>query len=105
MKWNFDISVANAQAAVTAMNDHFGNLWDKFGEGLGKTILKFNVWQKAFDYIIDLTKQMVKESRELIAISTKYDIPIARMGEFQQMARLTGQSVGQLARTLPTELS
>jgi hypothetical protein len=65
---------------------------------LGESISKWNIWQKMFDEILNVTKQLVKESRELLAISTRYDIPIEKMGELQMMAQMTGQSVGQVAR-------
>jgi len=65
---------------------------------MGANIQKFNIWEKMLDYATEATKKLISESRELIAISTKYDIPIKRMGEFQMMAQVAGQSLGQVAR-------
>lgn len=98
MIWNFDISVASAQAGLAALNGSFNNMWSNFGKGIGDSISKFNAWKMAFDYLKNLTKELINESRDLIATSIKYDIPISRMGEMQVMAQMTGQSVGQLAR-------
>ena len=98
MIWNFVFNAANASRALTQLGGHYGQLFDKMTGGIGDAISKWNVWQKMFDYVIDLTKEMIKESRELIAVSTKYDIPIKKMGELQMMAQAAGQSLGQVAR-------
>jgi hypothetical protein len=98
MIWNFVFNAANASRALTQLGGHYGQLFDKMTGGIGDAISKWNVWQKMFDYVIDLTKEMIKESRELIAVSTKYDIPIKKMGELQMMAQSAGQSLGQVGR-------
>lgn len=98
MIWNFVFNAANAQRALTSLGSHYSNLFDQMTGRLGETISKWNVWQKMFDYMVGLTKEMINESRELIAVSTKYDIPIKKMGEFQMMAQSAGQSLGQVAR-------
>lgn len=98
MIWNFGISVANAMAGLQRLNGAFDTMWSNFGKGIGDSISKFNAWKMAFDYLKQLTKQLINESRDLIATSTKYDIPISKMGGMQVMAEMTGQSVGQLAR-------
>jgi hypothetical protein len=98
MIWNFVFNAANAQRALTSLGSHYSQLFDQMTGRLGDTISKWNVWQKMFDYMVGLTKELINESRELIAISTKYDIPIKKMGEFQMMAQAAGQSLGQVAR-------
>ena len=100
MNWNFDINAANAQKVLQDLGKHYSDLYDQMVGKMGDSIKKWNVWQKIVDYMINLTKQLVDESRELIAISTKYDIPIKKMGEFQMVAQATGQSLGQVARNL-----
>lgn len=96
--WNWVVNFANAQAALASLGKHYDGLYDKMVGKLGESISKWNIWQKMFDEILNVTKQLVKESRELLAISTRYDIPIEKMGELQMMAQMTGQSVGQVAR-------
>lgn len=98
MIWNFVFNAANAQRALTSLGGHYSQLFNQMTGKLGDTISKWNVWQKMFDYMVGLTKEMINESRELIAISTKYDIPIKKMGEFQMAAQAVGQSLGQVAR-------
>lgn len=98
MIWNFVFNAANAQRALTSLGSHYSQLFDQMTGRLGETISKWNVWQKMFDYMVGLTKELINESRELIAVSTKYDIPIKKMGEFQMMAQAAGQSLGQVAR-------
>lgn len=96
--WNWNVNFANAQAALASLGKHYDDLYDKMVGKLGENISKWNIWQKMFDEILNVTKQLVKESRELLAVSTRYDIPIEKMGELQMMAQMTGQSVGQVAR-------
>lgn len=96
--WNWDVNFTNAQAALASLGKHYDDLYDKMVGKLGENISKWNIWQKMFDEILNVTKQLVKESRELLAVSTRYDIPIEKMGELQMMAQMTGQSVGQVAR-------
>lgn len=98
MIWNLVLNAANAQRALTALGGHYGQMFNQMTGRLGESIKKWDIFQKSFDYLVALTKQMVDESRELIAISTKYDIPIKKMGEFQMMAQSAGQSLGQVAR-------
>lgn len=98
MIWNFAINAAGAQATLQQLRSHFDGMFSEMSSGITKNITKFNAYQVALDYCIDAGKQLVKESRELIAISTKYDIPIQKMGSLQMMSAQTGQSIGQLAR-------
>jgi hypothetical protein len=98
MRWNFDITAAGAQQTLTRLRGHFSGMFNEMSSGITNSITKFNAYQVALDFCIDAGKQLIKESRELIAISSKYDIPISKMGSLQMMANMTGQSVGQLAR-------
>ncbi len=98
MNWNFDINVANATAALQSLRANFDNAWNNMESGISKNISKFNIYQKILDKCVEVGKQLIDESRELISVSTKYDIPIAQMGKMQMMSQATGQSVGQLAR-------
>jgi hypothetical protein len=98
MNWNFDINVANATAALQSLRANFDNAWNNMESGISKNISKFNIYQKILDKCVEVGKQLIDESRELISVSTKYDIPISQMGKMQMMAQATGQSVGQLAR-------
>jgi hypothetical protein len=98
LSWLFNISTANAAAALQQLGGHYNMLFNQMTGKLGTAIAKWNVWEKMFDYMVNLTKQLINESRELIAVSTKYDIPIKKMGEFQMMAQAAGQSLGQVAR-------
>ena len=96
--WTFAINIANARAGLQKLGTHYDDLYDKMVGKMGSNIEKWNIWEKMLDYAVDATKKLISESRELIAISTKYDIPIKRMGEFQLMAQVAGQSLGQIAR-------
>jgi hypothetical protein len=96
--WNFIINIANARANLQKLGQHYDDLYDKMVGKMGANIQKWNIWEKMLDYTVEATKKLISESRELIAISTKYDIPIKRMGEFQMMAQVAGQSLGQVAR-------
>lgn len=98
MIWNFAINAAKAQATLQSLRGHFDGMFNEMSSGITKNITKFNAYQVALDYCVDAGKQLIKESRELIAISAKYDIPISKMGSLQMMSAQTGQSVGQLAR-------
>jgi hypothetical protein len=98
MIWNFALNAAGVRNALASLNTDFANMFSEMSSGISKNMSKFNAWQIALDYCVDAGKQMIKESRELIAISTKYDIPIKKMGELQMLAAKSGQSVGQLAR-------
>lgn len=98
MIWNWIVNIANARAAIRQLGNHYDDLYDKMVGKMGANIAKWNIWEKMLDYAVDATKKLISESRELIAISTKYDIPIKRMGEFQMMASVAGQSLGQVAR-------
>lgn len=96
--WNWVVNAANAQQALADLGKHYDGLYDKMVGKIGESISKWNIWQKMLDAVLDVSKQLVKESRELLAISTRYDIPIEKMGQLQMMAQMTGQSVGQVAR-------
>ena len=98
--WTWNINIANAQQALQKLGGHYDDLYDKMVGKMGDNIAKWNIWEKMVDYMINLTQKLVAESRELLAISTKYDIPISRMGELQMMAQMSGQSIGQVARNL-----
>lgn len=98
MNWNFDINIANARQALTNLRSHFTGMFDEMASGITNNIMKFNAYQEALDYCVNAGKKLISESRELITISSKYDIPISKMGSLQIMAAKTGQSVGQLAR-------
>ena len=98
MIWNLNITAAGAQQALAQLRGHMGGMFGEMSSGITSNIMKFNAWQVALDYCVDAGKKMIHESRELIAISSKYDIPISKMGSLQMMASGTGQSVGQLAR-------
>ena len=96
--WNFGVNIAAAAANLRKLGQHYDDLYDKMVGKMGANIQKWNIWEKMLDYAVEATKKLITESRELIAISTKYDIPIKRMGEFQMMAQVAGQSLGQVAR-------
>ena len=98
MNWNFNINVANATAALQSLRANFDNAWNNMQSGITKNISKFNIYEKILQKCVEVGKQLIDESRELISVSTKYDIPISQMGKMQMMAQATGQSVGQLAR-------
>ena len=96
--WNFGVNIAAAAANLRKLGQHYDYLYDKMVGKMGANIQKWNIWEKMLDYATEATKKLISESRELIAISTKYDIPIKRMGEFQMMAQVAGISLGQVAR-------
>ena len=96
--WNFGVNIAAAAANLRKLGQHYDDLYDKMVGKMGTNIQKWNIWEKMLDYAVEATKKLITESRELIAVSTKYDIPIKRMGEFQMMAQVAGQSLGQVAR-------
>lgn len=98
MNWLFNFSIAGAQQALAQLRGHMGGMFNQMSSGITSNIMKFNAWQVALDYCVDAGKKLINESRELIAISAKYDIPISKMGQLQVMANSSGQSVGQLAR-------
>ena len=98
MIWNFALNAANFNAGIAKMRGSFNGMFDEMSSGITKNISKFNAYQVALDYCIAAGKKLINESKELIAISTKYDIPISKMGKLQVLANQSGQSVGQLAR-------
>ena len=98
MIWNFALNAANFNAGIAKMRGSFNGMFDDMSSGITKNISKFNAYQVALDYCIAAGKKLINESKELIAISTKYDIPISKMGKLQVLANQSGQSVGQLAR-------
>lgn len=98
LSWLFNLSTANAAQALRQLGGHYDKLFDQMTGKLGTAMAKWNIWEKMLDYVVNTTKQLINESRELIALSAKYDIPIQKMGQFQLMAQMAGQSLGQVAR-------
>jgi hypothetical protein len=98
MIWTMALNAANFNAGISKMRGTFDGMFNKMSSGISDNISKFNAYQVALDYCIAAGKKLINESKELIAISTKYDIPISQMGKLQVMANASGQSIGQLAR-------
>jgi hypothetical protein len=92
------LNAASFNAGISKMRGTFDGMFNKMSSGISDNISKFNAYQVALDYCIAAGKKLINESKELIAISTKYDIPISQMGKLQVMANASGQSIGQLAR-------
>lgn len=98
MNWNIHLSSASAQNAINNLASSFEKSFGDINSSAVRGIKSFDLYGKAIDYCVAAGKKLIDESRELIAISTKYDIPISKMGQLQMMAFESGQSVGQLAR-------
>lgn len=95
-----NINASQAVGAVSGLQNSFNNMFWNLDDGITASIGKFSMWKIAYERISKVTQELISESKDLIAVSVRYDIPISKMGELQQAANLTGQSVGQVARNL-----
>jgi len=98
---SMSINASGAQASVGALQSSFNKLFDSMSDSSAmKAIASFDILSTIIGKVKDVTMQLINESKDLIAISVRYDIPINKMGQLQMAANLTGQSIGQVARNL-----
>jgi len=95
------INASGAQASIGALQSGFNKLFDSMSDSSAmKSLATFDILSTIISKVTEVTKQLISESKDLIAISVRYDIPINKMGQLQMAANLTGQSIGQVARNL-----
>lgn len=98
---SLSINTSGAEASVGKLQQGFNTLFASMGDSTAmKALANFDILQTIISKVTEVTKQLINESRELIAVSTRYDVPISKMGQLQGVANMTGQSVGQVARNL-----
>lgn len=95
------INASGAQASVGALQSSFNKLFDSMSDSSAmKSLATFDILSTIIGKVKEVTMQLINESKDLIAVSVRYDIPINKMGQLQMAANLTGQSIGQVARNL-----
>lgn len=98
---SMSIDSSGAQASVGALQGQFNKLFDSMSGSRAMTgIAAFDILGSIIAKVTEVTQKLISESRELIAISIRYDVPINKMGALQMAASAAGQSIGQVARNL-----
>lgn len=98
---SMSINSSGAQASVGALQSKFNSLFDSMHDSSAmKALANFDILSTVIAKVTEVTQKLISESKDLIAISVRYDIPINKMGSLQMAANATGQSIGQVARNL-----
>lgn len=96
----FRIRDQGAQATLGSMTDAVGKLSDAFGSKLMKSFNSFNLMKAGIEAVVKGAQELVNESKEIVTMSTRFDIPIAKIGGLRNAAKSFGMDANGLAGSL-----
>jgi hypothetical protein len=91
------INDRGARATINNVGDAAREMGNQMGGNLMKATSAFGLMKFALDATVDAAKALVMESREIINISRRYDVPIEKIGAMKRMAEGSGSSLGSLS--------
>jgi hypothetical protein len=91
------INDKGARATINNVGDAAREMGNQMGGNLMKATSAFGMMKFALDAVVDSAKALVMESREIINISRRYDVPIEKIGAMKRMAEGSGSSLGSLS--------
>ena len=91
------INDKGARATINNVGDAAREMGNQMGGNLMKATSAFGLMKFALDAVVDSAKALVMESREIINISRRYDVPIEKIGAMKRMAEGSGSSLGSLS--------
>jgi hypothetical protein len=92
----FKIKDINAQATLGNLTDASTKLADAFTGKLLKSFNVFNLMKEAIMAVVKGAQELVNESKEIITMSTRFDIPINKLGQLRQVAKSFGMDANGL---------
>lgn len=96
----FKIRDQNAQATLGNLTDAATKLSDVFGGKLMKSFNSFNLMKDAIEAVVKGAQELVNESKEIVTMSTRFDIPIEKLGALRNVARSFGMDSNGLSGAL-----
>lgn len=96
----FKIKDINAQATLGNLTDASSKLADAFTGKLLKSFNVFNLMKEAIMAVVKGAQELVNESKEIITMSTRYDIPIEKLGQLRNVAKSFGMDANGLGGAL-----
>ncbi len=92
----FKIKDINAQATLGNLTDASTKLADAFTGKLLKSFNVFNLMKEAIMAVVKGAQELVNESKEIVTMSTRFDIPINKLGQLRQVAKSFGMDANGL---------
>lgn len=96
----FRIRDQGAQATLGSLTDGANKLSEVFGGKLMKSFNTFNLMKDAIEAVVKGAQELVNESKEIVTMSTRFDIPIEKLGALRNVAKSFGMDANGLGGAL-----
>jgi hypothetical protein len=102
--WTGFLSLRDNGAATSlgTLGGAFKSVTDNFKKGFIQNFNLFTLAKKGIDAVVKSAQELIKESREIVTTSTKFNIPIAQLGELRYVALQSGLGINGLSSALNT---
>jgi hypothetical protein len=91
-----------AATSIGTLGQAFKSVTDNFKKGFYQNFNLFTLMKKGIDAVVKSAQELIKESREIVTTSTKFNIPIAQLGELRYVALQSGLGINGLSSALNT---
>lgn len=100
--WTGFLSLRDNGAATSlgTLGGAFKSVTDNFKKGFLQNFNLFTLMKKGIDEVVKSAKELIKDSREIVTTSVKFNIPIAQLGELRYVAVQSGLGVNGLSAAL-----
>lgn len=89
----------NITGSLGSMQNGMKKVGEAFKENFFQNLNSFSLLKKGIDMVLDSAEELVKESRELQSVSSRYDIPIEQLGKLRNVALQFGLGLNGLNGT------
>ena len=96
--WTGFLSLRDNGAATSlgTLGQAFKSVTDNFKKGFYQNFNLFTLMKKGIDAVVKSAQELIKESREIVTTSTKFNIPISQLGELRYVALQSGLGINGL---------
>lgn len=89
----------NITGSLGSMQQGMSKVGKAFKDNFFNNLNSFSLLKKGIDMVLDSAEHLVKESRELQSVSSRYDIPIEQLGKLRNVALQFGLGLNGLNGT------
>lgn len=102
--WTGFLSLRDNGAATSlgTLGSSFKSVTDNFKKGFYQNFNLFTLMKKGIDAVVKSAQELIKESREIVTTSAKFNIPISQLGELRYVSLQSGLGVNGLTSALMT---
>lgn len=100
--WTGFLSLRDNGAATSlgTLGGAFKSVTDNFKKGFYQNFNLFTLIKKGIDAVVKSAQELIKESREIVTTSTKFNIPISQLGELRYVALQSGLGINGLTNAI-----